>query len=83
MSAYVYIIYSEKWNQFYVGSALDIEIRLTEHNSSRNTSTRGGNPWILKYTEAFENESLARSREYAIKKKKSRKYIEWLISSVG
>jgi len=38
--------------------------------------------WILVYKQEFETREQARTREMEIKKKKSRKYIEW-ISSAG
>ena len=79
MKAVVYIIYSKKWNQYYVGFTTNIQVRLTYHNGCRNKSTRGGAPWELMYYKSFENEQLARKREYEIKKKKSRNYLEWLI----
>lgn len=81
MNATVYIIYSEKWNQYYVGSTQDFNARLEQHNNGRNPSTKGGAPWVLKYHEDFVGASLARKREFEIKKKKSRKYLEWLISN--
>jgi hypothetical protein len=40
-------------------------------------------PWRAVYQEISDMYSKVVSREYAIKKKKSGKYIEWLISSVG
>ena len=83
MKGFVYIIYSEKWNQYYVGSTENCDKRIEQHNAGKNKSTRGGAPWKLKYTEVLDSPTEARKREYAIKKKKSRKYIEWLISSVG
>ncbi len=81
MKGFVYIIYSEKWDQYYVGSSQDIEKRLLQHNSGKNKSTRGGSPWVLKYSETFDTPTQAKKREFLIKKKKSRKYIEWLINS--
>ena len=81
--AFVYIIYSQKWDQYYVGSTEDTGQRLADHNAGRNKSTRGGAPWQLKYTEAFSDGTSARKREYQIKKKKSRKYLERLIAAAG
>ena len=81
MSGKIYIIFSEKWNQFYVGCSVDEVSRLEEHNAGKNKSTRGGAPWEIKFTETFETMTLARKRESEIKRKKSRKYLEWLISS--
>jgi putative endonuclease len=83
VAGFVYIIYSEKWDQFYVGSTENVDIRLSHHNTGRNKSTRGGEPWVLSYTEAFEQINEARRRELEIKRKKSRAYIEWLISKAG
>ncbi|MES2777961.1 MAG: GIY-YIG nuclease family protein [Bacteroidota bacterium] len=82
MSFVCYILFSQTTNHFYVGSCADMEIRLTQHNSGRNASTKSGIPWDLVYTEFYDNHLTAYRREMEIKKKKSRKYIEWLISSV-
>jgi len=79
--AFVYIIFSPKWNQYYTGFTESLEARLDYHNAGKNKSTKGGAPWRLVYYEAFHDPTLARKREYQIKAKKSRKYIEWLISS--
>jgi putative endonuclease len=79
----VYILYSEKRDKYYIGQTEDLENRLLIHNAGRNTSTKAGIPWTLKYTETFQTRSEATIRETEIKKKKSRKYIEWLISTAG
>jgi putative endonuclease len=82
MNFFCYILFSEKTNKYYVGSCSDITVRLLQHNSGRNSSTKSGIPWKVVYTEAFDSNAEARKREAEIKKKKSRKYIEWLISSL-
>ena len=79
MNHCIYILYSIKSDRYYVGCTSDIEARIIQHNSGRNASTKFGLPWQLKYTEPFESLSEARLREIEIKKK-SRKYIEWLIN---
>jgi len=44
------------------------------------SSTKGGAPvWEIRYTETVPDRTAALKREYEIKKKKSRNYIEWLI----
>ncbi|MCE7992153.1 MAG: GIY-YIG nuclease family protein [Roseivirga sp.] len=80
---YVYILFSHSRDKYYVGSCDDLERRLADHNTGRSTYTRTGKPWELKYHEIYPSRSEARQRENEIKKKKSRKYIEYLISSVG
>ncbi|WP_394342104.1 GIY-YIG nuclease family protein [Pontibacter virosus] len=42
MAYYTYILYSEKVDRYYVGSCQDMETRLVQHNSGRNTSTKAG-----------------------------------------
>jgi len=78
---YVYILYSSDTDRYYVGTCANMNIRFEQHNTGRNKSTKAGVPWIIKYTETFTTLAAARKRELEIKKKKSRKYIEWLISS--
>ena len=81
---FVYILFSPKTGKYYVGSTDNLESRLKHHNSGLTPSTRSGAPeWSIKYSETLENHSLALKRELEIKHKKSRKYIEWLISSTG
>ena len=78
-----YILYSEKADRYYIGSCQDLDDRFKRHNAGYSKSTKAGVPWDLKYTEVFETRSAAIIRESEIKRKKSRKYIEWLISSAG
>ena len=77
---YTYILYSTKLNKYYVGACVDLKRRLNEHNIGHSKYTSTGIPWILKHTEIFESLQEAKKREFAIKKMKSRKYIERLFS---
>ncbi len=49
MIYFVYILFSEKLNRFYIGTTDDPHRRLNEHNSIRypNTYTSKGIPWSL------------------------------------
>jgi len=76
---YVYIIYSELLNKYYVGSCQNIEERLDDHLNSRSKYTKSVKDWTLKYSETFSSRSEAYQREMQIKKMKSRVYIENLI----
>ena len=77
----VYILYSSNVDQYYVGHTQNMEDRLSRHNSGRSLSTKKGKPWNLVYTETFETRSEAMLREKAIKKMKSRTYLELLIQN--
>jgi putative endonuclease len=77
---YCYIIYSRKLDKYYVGQTEDLESRLSDHNAGISVYTSKASDWQLMYFETFETRKEAISREQMIKGKKSRKYIEWLIS---
>jgi putative endonuclease len=83
MQAFLYILYSQKLNKYYVGSTPDLIRRLEDHNRGKEKFTKTGLPWVLVYKEIFENLRDARTREKQIKHRKSRQYIEQLIGSAG
>jgi putative endonuclease len=83
MIFYVYIIYSAKLDKYYVGYSEDVIARLLQHNSGISTFTSKASDWIIRHIEQCQSREQAMKREKEIKNKKSRKYIEWLISSAG
>lgn len=78
---YVYILYSEKSDLFYVGSTEDPWKRLEEHNSDpKNTFTSKHRPWELKAVfETGKTRGEAQKAEHFIKKQKNRNLIEKLV----
>jgi putative endonuclease len=80
---YTYILYSTKVDKYYVGYTHNLDLRLEHHNSGWGKYSSAGIPWTLVYFEEFESRSEAMKRENDIKKKKSRNYIEKLISHAG
>ncbi|MBI1936521.1 MAG: GIY-YIG nuclease family protein [Ignavibacteriales bacterium] len=80
---YTYILHSPKIDKYYVGSTDNLSWRLERHNMGWGKYTKRGMPWELVYYEVHEDKSNALSREKEIKKMKSRKYIEHLISRSG
>ena len=81
MPYFVYIHYSKKPDKYYIGQTENFENWLISHNSGRNISTKGGVLCEIKYSEKLLTRAEAMNRETEIKKKKSRNYLEWLISS--
>jgi putative endonuclease len=79
----VYIIYSASADTYYIGQTSNLEERLYRHCNSGSKSTKKAKDWKLVYKEVHESRSASVQREREIKNKKSRKYIEELISSVG
>jgi putative endonuclease len=80
MAFYVYIIQSELDRSYYIGSTQDLDERLRRHNQGRSTYTKAKRPWKLVYHEEFIDRSSAMKREREIKRQKSKKFIETLVS---
>ena len=69
---YVYILWSDSAQKFYIGSTEDITKRLDQHNQGvlcKWTSTRG--PWQLAWSEECSNITEARKLERWLKRQKS------------
>ena len=81
MQYFVYILQSQVNDRYYVGSCSNIDQRLQRHNAGATPSTKPYRPWIVVYREEYCTKTEAIKRELKIKKMKSRKYIETLISS--
>jgi putative endonuclease len=76
----VYIIQSKVDGTYYVGQTEDVRRRLQWHNEGKSKYTKPKIPWEVMYVEEFNTRREAIRRERKIKRKKSRKYIEWLIN---
>ena len=82
MQAFLYILFSESLNKFYVGStSLTPQLRLLRHLSDHKGFTGKAKDWIIVYAEKFDSYPLARKREMSIKKWKSSLRIKELISN--
>jgi len=76
---FVYILYSDSTDRFYVGYTAALESRLIKHNSKHKGFTNGVGDWRVVYSEQFETKQDAMRREKQIKLWKSRKLIEALV----
>ena len=78
---YIYILYSVKFDKFYVGQTDDVDRRLIEHNElSDHSYTSKYRPWqIAASFKTGDSRTLARKIESHIKKQKSKGYIEEII----
>jgi putative endonuclease len=60
----VYVLYSIKFNEIYIGFTSDLNNRFLSHNE---LATKGHTikyrPWTIAYTEIFENKTEAMKRE--------------------
>ncbi len=64
---YTYILLSSKSHIFYFGSAINLRLRLKQHNSGEVKSTKPHIPWKIVWYAAFETEKQARDFEQYLK----------------
>lgn len=64
---YVYVLYSGRDGNLYVGKTVDIYERLERHNNGRVVSTRNRRPLVLVHLEVYENSGEADKRERELK----------------
>jgi|WetSurMetagenome_2_1015567.scaffolds.fasta_scaffold1357032_2 putative endonuclease len=72
---YTYILRSERFKRFYIGSTNNIEKRLSGHNAGNTQSTKPFRPWKLLYSEECSTLPEARKREQEIKAWKNPQYM--------
>ena len=79
---YLYIIYSKTADKFYIGETHDLEERLQKHNehSYDNSFTKIAPDWKLVLQFDCINRNHALFLEQFIKRMKSRKFIEKIVS---
>jgi putative endonuclease len=81
MPFYVYILYSQSIDSYYVGQSENLADRLYRHNNSGSKSTKKANDWTIVYQRPFETRALAMAEEKRIKRQKSKAYIIQLIET--
>lgn len=79
---FVYILQSKKNGRYYVGSALNINTRLAQHNSGRVRSTCNKGPWVVVFSQYYSEIRLARQVEYKIKKVKRKEFVERIVKEL-
>ncbi len=73
---YVYILFSEKDDEFYIGYTQNLKERLREHNAGKNFSTKSRLPLFLIYTETCLDEEDAKRRESYLKTSQGRRFLK-------
>ncbi|MFI5162530.1 MAG: GIY-YIG nuclease family protein [Sphingobacteriales bacterium] len=72
----VYVLYSQKFDQIYIGATSDLPNRFLSHNE---LATKGYTirfrPWVIAYTEEYLTKSEAFKRETQLKSAKGRAFV--------
>lgn len=79
MVGYVYILQSETSGGYYIGATQDVLNRLREHNAGETVSTKNKGPWVVRFTQVYENLNEAKRFERRLKALKRRDIIEQII----
>lgn len=77
---FLYILYSEKIDQYYSGQTADIEKRVEKHNNGHSQATKKGVPWEFKKAIPFKTKREAIQAENWLKRMKSREVIKRIIN---
>jgi len=71
----VYVLYSAKYNQIYIGFTSDLPNRFLSHNE---LATKGHTikyrPWVIAHTEEYQTKKEAMLREKQLKSANGRKF---------
>jgi putative endonuclease len=76
---YVYILQSQKNQQFYIGSSNDPDNRLAGHNRGNTKSTSRYRPWKLVFTQKYDSKAKAIHIEKKLKRLKRKDYLHKII----
>ena len=79
---YVYVLFSRKDHELYIGYTNDLERRITEHQGANVTATKHRQPTCLIYYEAYVHWSDAKRREKYLKGGNGRSQLKIQISNI-
>jgi putative endonuclease len=76
MNFTIYILYSEKYNKIYIGYTSNLIQRFYSHNKlGKDGYTLKFRPWVVIYTELFEEKTGAMKREKQLKSSNGRQWV--------
>jgi putative endonuclease len=75
-----YIIYSQESGLFYYGYFDDLEKVLEMHNSGQIEMTRGKGPWVLMFSENFDNRTRAIRQSRFYRTVKGQRFVKKILN---
>ncbi|MEK7140708.1 MAG: GIY-YIG nuclease family protein [Patescibacteria group bacterium] len=76
---YLYILKSKKNGRYYIGSTINLDRRLVEHNAGKTASLRNLLPVELVFSKIYDDLGEARKMELHLKSLKSKNIIERIV----
>ncbi len=67
MPYFVYILYSQRDRKLYAGCTVNLEKKISAHNTGKVLSTKNRRPLVLMHSEIFQNKEEAFERERFLK----------------
>ena len=81
MKCVLYILYSDRYDKYYIGHTNTLKRRLEEHNDPEKRGwTNSYKPWSLVYSEDFKTRSEAMYQEKYLKSLKSKTKVKEYIA---
>ena len=77
----MYILYSKKFDKFYIGSTSNLKNRINKHNIGGSKYTKPYKPWKLVYQERYYTRSEAVKRERFLKSMKDKDIIKKIVNN--
>ncbi len=78
---YVYILYSESFDKFYIGQTNDLAARFSRHEKGYVKSTKRFRPWKMVHSEEYNSRTDSVRREGRLKSWKSKSMIKKLVDT--
>ncbi|MFM9988817.1 GIY-YIG nuclease family protein [Flavobacterium sp.] len=73
---FVYILFSESNNRYYIRQSNNLEDRIHRHNSGYEIATKSGTPWKLIHHFQLQTRSEAMLLEKKIKKRDAKRFLD-------
>ena len=75
---FVYILYSQAFDSFYIGYTKQPDVRLEQHNLGLTQSSKAKRPWVMVYKEPYETQIDALKREKFLKNQRNKTFYKKL-----
>jgi putative endonuclease len=80
MKFYSYVIYSKESGNFYYGYFDDLEKVMEMHNADQILPTKGKGPWVLLFSESYDNRMRAIRQSSFYRSVKGQRFLRHMLN---